>query len=452
MIQYNDPSEKTQIKLLLIFKELGISKLLRKAGITKAQGHSPLSVFKFLFLLVFQGKSLYRFLDSERSSQAFSKNTYYRFLNNCTYNWRRFLSLLSVKVISRISKLTRPERVKSFVLDDSLVPRERSKKVELLARLFDHTSCKFQKGFTMLTLGWSDGYSFIPVDFAMLSSANKKNRLHEVSDSVDKRTNGYKRRKEAVQKKTTVAISLIQNALKAGVEADYVLMDSWFTHEPFIKAILKEGLDVIGMVKQLKQKYEYNNCWYTLKELKKFIPTDKCSNVLGSINVKTKNGIKVNLVYVKNRNKKNNWLVVLSTDLTISADEIIRIYGNRWSIEVFFKSIKSFMKLGKEFQSRNYDAMISHTTIVYTRYIFLEWLRREEKDEKTFGELFFMYSDDVRDMDTKTALQNLMGLFVEHLNGTKSATKDKTKLQLQYWIADQATFIKALFMNLCWES
>jgi aconitate hydratase len=30
--------------------------------------------------------------------------------------------------------------------------------------------------------------------------------------------------------------------------------------------------------------------------------------------------------------------------------------------------------------------MISHTTIVYSRYILIEWLRREEKDKKTFGE------------------------------------------------------------------
>ena len=30
----------------------------------------------------------------------------------------------------------------------------------------------------MLTLGWSDGYSFVPVDFAMLSSVKAQNRLN----------------------------------------------------------------------------------------------------------------------------------------------------------------------------------------------------------------------------------------------------------------------------------
>jgi len=41
----------------------------------------------------------------------------------------------------------------------------------------DHVSHRFVKGFTMLTLGWSDGYSFVPVAFNLLSSAEKKQSL-----------------------------------------------------------------------------------------------------------------------------------------------------------------------------------------------------------------------------------------------------------------------------------
>ena len=44
-------------------------------------------------------------------------------------------------------------------------------------------------------------------------------------------------------------MKLIRNALKAGIKASYVLMDTWFTNEPFIANILAEGLDVIGMLK-----------------------------------------------------------------------------------------------------------------------------------------------------------------------------------------------------------
>ena len=50
---------------------------------------------------------------------AFSKNTYYRFLNEPRYNWQRFLTLLSARVVAYFSSLTHRERVKCLVLDDS---------------------------------------------------------------------------------------------------------------------------------------------------------------------------------------------------------------------------------------------------------------------------------------------------------------------------------------------
>ena len=81
--------------------------------------------------------------------------------------------LPAVKVVSAFDGLTRPERVNVLILDDSVIKRNRSKKVELLARVYDHVEHKFQKGFTLLTLGWSDGYSFIPTGFNLLSSASE---------------------------------------------------------------------------------------------------------------------------------------------------------------------------------------------------------------------------------------------------------------------------------------
>ena len=452
MINQNNPSEQTNIAFLKAFKALKLAGLLRESGIRKAQGIKVAQVFELLLLLAFQGKNLYRYLDSKYQETAASKNTYYRFLNTSTYNWRRFLSSLSAKVISSFSRLTRPDRIKVFVLDDSVISRNRSKHVELLANLYDHADHRFIKGFTMLALGWTDGYSFVPTDFAMMSSASKANRIQEVSEAIDKRTSGYKRRSEAIKKKTDVAVQMIRNALNQGIQADYVLMDTWFTHEPMIRSILDEGLDVIGMVKQLKQRYHYKEGFYTLPELRKLLPEHTPGNQFGSIIVKTKTGIPVKLVFVRNRNNKRDWLTVLSTDLSLSDEEIIRIYGNRWAIEVFFKSTKSLMKLGTEFQGRSYDMMISHTTIVFTRYILLEWLRRNEKDDKTLCELFFRLCDDIQDMALSTALQSLMSVFVEQLNSVGSRKSTLLKNQLQLWIDSQASFIKALFGQLSWES
>ena len=108
---------------------------MRKSNITKNCGIPAFEVFQFLLLLVFQGKNLFRFLNSKHKDQAVSKNTYYRFLNETSYNRKKFLLLLANKVTTVFDRLTRPERVKAFVLDDSVVTRNRSKKVELLCML-----------------------------------------------------------------------------------------------------------------------------------------------------------------------------------------------------------------------------------------------------------------------------------------------------------------------------
>lgn len=452
MINQMSQNDHTPNTFSNAFKELQIGKIMRKSNITKSCGISAYEVFQFLLLLAFQGKNLFRFLNSKHKDQAVSKNTYYRFLNETSYNWSRFLLLLAVKVITAFDTLTRPERVKVLILDDSVIKRNRSKSVELLARIYDHVEHKCQKGFTLLTLGWSDGYSFIPTGFNMLSSANKSNRYNEISSQIDHRTNGYKFRKESMMHKTDAAMLLIKNALKAGIKADFVLMDTWFTTEPMITDILETGMDAIGMVKQLKQRYTYNGKPYKLSELKKFISFEGARNIFGSLVVTTKTGIPVKIVFVRNRNKKSECLYILSTDISLSDAEIVRIYGNRWSIECFFKSSKSFLKLGTEFQSHNYGAMVSHTTIVFTRYIILEWIRRNQNDQKTYGELFFMFCEDIQDMDLTNALQSLMALFVEHISTFSADITAMIKSKVTEWMMSQASFIQALFGNICWES
>ena len=452
MINHISQNENTKDDFSKTIKELQIGKLLRRSNISKNCGISAFEVFQFLLLLVFQGKNLFRFLNSKHKDQAVSKNTYYRFLNEPSYNWGKFLLLLAVKVTTAFNLLTRPERVNVLILDDSVIKRNRSKSVELLARVYDHVEHKCQKGFTLLTLGWSDGYSFIPTGFNMLSSANKSNRYNEISDAIDHRSNGYRIRKESMMHKTDAAIQLIENALNAGIKAQYVLMDTWFTTEPMIGAILNTGLDVIGMVKQLKQRYTYNGKQYKLQELKKFVCFNGARNIFGSLIVTTKTGIPVKIVFVRNRNKKSECLYILSTDTSLTDAEIVRIYGNRWSIECFFKSSKSFLKLGTEFQSHNYGAMVSHTTIVFTRYIILEWIRRNQNDQKTYGELFYMFCDDIQDMDLTNALQSLMALFVEHISNLSADITSVIKCKVSEWIGSQASFIQALFGNVCWES
>ena len=221
-----------------------------------------------------------------------------------------------------------------------------------------------------------------------------KKLLVNLSSEIDKRSSGYKRRIEALIDKPTATLNLVKQTLSQGIAADYLLMDSWFTEAPLIKEVMNEGLDVIGMVKKTSKRfYQYKGKKFPLQTLithcnvnQKIFSHQEGS--LGSIQVKLNNGIPVKIVFIRHRKYKTEWLAILSTNTSLSDEEIIRIYGYRWDIEVFFKCNKSHLKLNKEFQCRSYDSMIGHTTIVFTRYIFLAWENRKTNDPKTLGMIF----------------------------------------------------------------
>lgn len=454
MINHTDENNNPEIQCKFgnAIKELGICRLLKQSNIRKKKGGSVYEIFQFLLLLVFQNCNLFHFLNSKKQDMAFSKNTYYRFLNEPGYNWQRFLTLLSARVTAYFSSLTHRERVKCLVLDDSVIERNRSKQVELLSWIYNHVTHRMVRGFNMLTLGWTDGYSFVPAAFNMMASADPGKHIMGAAFGIDKRKSGYKRRREATCHKPDAAMAMIRNALKAGIQASYILMDTWFTNEPFINNILGEGLDVIGMLKDNKQLYCYQGRLYNLKALSKLVAFNRGGNVFGSITVTTKKfNLPVKLVFVRNRNKAGEYIILLTTDCSLSNSEVVRLYGNRWNIELFFRASKSLLCLGSEFQGLSYDMTVSSTAIVFTRYILLEWLRRKANDPKTICELFYVCCDDIQDIELCTALSSLVAIFVEGLRTEAIKITNTIKTQLINWFVSQPAFIKALFPEAVWE-
>lgn len=74
---------------------------------------------------------------------------------------------------------------------------------------------KYKSGYCMLTLGWSDGNSFVPIDHCLLSAADDKNPLRKPA-SFDGRSLAGKRRKESRRKATEVMVDLVRAAQSSG--------------------------------------------------------------------------------------------------------------------------------------------------------------------------------------------------------------------------------------------
>ena len=137
--------------------------------------------------------------------------------------------------------------------------------------------------------------------------------------------------------------------------------------------------------------------------------------------VKDGESIPAKVVYVRNRNKRKEYLCLICTDPSLDENEIIRIYGKRWDIEVFFKVCKSYLNLSRECNSLSYDAMTAHTAVVFTRYMLLSLESRESRDKRSLGELFLYFSDEMADITWIQAFQMLLQMF-------RSILKDNTEL------------------------
>ena len=135
--------------------------------------------------------------------------------------------------------------------------------------------------------------------------------------------------------------------------------------------------------------------------------------------------IPAKVVYVRNRNKRKEYLCLISTDTNLDENEIIRIYGKRWDIEVFFKVCKSYLNLSRGCNSLSYDAMTAHTAVVFTRYMMLSLESRESNDNRSLGELFLYFSDEMSDITWIQAFQMLLQMFRTMLTENTELSDEK---------------------------
>ena len=146
------------------FRRYRVSDILKQCNAYKGQGFSIIELIQYLFCLVFRNRSMFLDMQSEKAPD-FRKDTIYRLKNSAHIHWLRFTTLPSAKIISdTISPLTSDKRRNAFIVDDTLFERKGSTKVELLAKVYDHAEHRHTSGFRMLTLGWPDGVTFLPVN------------------------------------------------------------------------------------------------------------------------------------------------------------------------------------------------------------------------------------------------------------------------------------------------
>lgn len=396
------------------FRKFDVSKAVKSSGFYKRKGTQPIELLKYVFTLVFRNSNIY--LSTKcNPSDGKSKNTVYRFLNSKIYNWGKLLYIVALNVISFLLPLTSEQRENVLIVDDTLYSRSRSKKVDMLSRVYDHNTNKYVKGFKLLTMAWSDGNTTVPFAFQPMVSTNENMIINHIPENLDKRTREYRLRKSAQTNPVEAMFSLLEKTDLSLLKAKYLLFDSWFAFPSVIMKVQQKGLDVVCMLKRMyRVYYTYNGKKYNLSALYNRIPHNRRGEVIASVRVKIHNNdnqeAEAKIVFLRSNKKNDDWIALLSTDVKLEDEEIIKIYAKRWNIEVLFKISKHYLKLDTELESRSFESLYAHCAVVFLRYLMLAYEKRVAEDDRTCGELFFLVCNELRDITYLQALAILLNI------------------------------------------
>ena len=367
--------------------ELGIRTLLHQSGIQKEKGFPTVTLLFALIVLPVIKQSLTALWSGkffENMLQA-HKDTYYRFLNHPCFNWRKLLALLVCREIARTDRT--PFNEKTIIADDTLLGKT-GEKMELVSYHHDHTTNRSKLGYQMLQIGLHNGTRFYPLDLGFHTSKNRPNdKLRE----MDKRTNGWKRRRECFEKKTDLLVQMIRRCWQNGISARFVLFDSWFACDKVISQILDIGYGVICRLKANKTHYHYQGKPMTLPQLWHTVARHEIRWIsswqikAAILKVELPLAGEVSIVFV--RWSKKNWHAFLCTEAGMEIHEILDYYSRRWAIECYFRDCKQLLGLGKG-QSETFDAVVAWASIVAIRYLILIYILAKRQLAGPIGPLF----------------------------------------------------------------
>ena len=147
-ILQNDSDEKALVDCVQrFFSKHHVGKLLAKCNGLKEKGVSPVSLFRYKLSNIFVGRSMYMQQRTGSFKEAFSKNTFYRFLNSSKTNWLRFISLLAADIVNNdIKGLTDDTRRNVFIIDDSLLTAPAVRKQNWVQRFLTIRICISKRG------------------------------------------------------------------------------------------------------------------------------------------------------------------------------------------------------------------------------------------------------------------------------------------------------------------
>jgi hypothetical protein len=252
----------------------------------------------------------------------------------------------------------------AMIVDDSISEKPYTDENDIVCWHFDHAHQRTVKGINFLTaLYHSQGVS-LPVGFALVA---------KTEHYIDKK-DGKEKRRSPVSKNEHYR-TLLEHAVQNQIPFRYVLNDVWYASAEnmmFIRHTLeKEFIMPIKANRKvalsLADKQQGRYVRVDTRELEKNVTYTICLE-----------GVDVPLLLVKqvfvNEDNSMGIQYLVTSDTTLSYDDITTIYRTRWNVEPYHKSLKQNASLEKS-PTQTVTTQTNHFFAAVCAFIKLEMLK-----------------------------------------------------------------------------
>lgn len=352
-------------------------------------------------------------------------------------------------LIRKIRPLQKEGDHRLLIIDDTVEPK-RGKQIEGSCKsIYSNKEHRTINGINIVSLNYTDTHSTFQLDFSLRINDSRRREVGDFTHAVHHKSNAHKRRIEGLDGKNSIALNMVNRALNQGVEADYLLVDSWYAKPDFIAQAGELGMPVIARIANNVRIWNFKGNHKTLDALHTACQSQHRIHrghygkihytYFDAIVEHTKLG-KVKLVFLRTHKER---LVFISTHCSLSGMEIIDIYKKRWNIEQGYKDLREYFGFGRE-ENRLYEALIARITLSMFTYNLLSYINRIKHEPQTLGQLF-------RNLECELeALAISMQLFLQILTNIANISDNlKTNKELHQIIAVIGAYTKKELGFMC---
>lgn len=261
-----------------------------------------------------------------------------------------------------------------LIVDDFIEEKAHTGENDIMCWHFDHAKRRSVKGVNIINFLYhaeSDKGADVslPVSYEI---------VHKTEVYVDKKT-GKTKRRSPITKNELVRARLKILIHTNRIKCRYIVFDSWYASKEnleFIKLTLKK--DAVCALKE-------NRTAALSMEDKlagRFVPVSNIDIKPGETRLVYLKGLEFPVLLAKqiftNEDGSTGVLYLVSTDTSLTYDQITTIYKRRWKVEVVHKSVKQNTALEKS-PTKTVTTQTNHIAASFLAYVKLELMSKSQK-------------------------------------------------------------------------